>query len=113
MSNGTASISVATEQDNEIQALAIRVLAQITELFAARNIQPNPVQQQMLSSHVRAMALRSLTGETLPEVEEELFEDISPASMALAQQVVDLFANLPKEEAWLLSVHFEVAKENQ
>jgi PRD domain protein (TIGR03582 family) len=32
--------------------------------------------------------------------------------MALAQQVVDLFGNLPKEEAWLLSVHFEVAKEN-
>lgn len=101
------------ENDQAIQALADKVMAQIAELFIARKIIPNAVQQQMLTSHVRAMALRSLTGEPLPEVEAELFEDISPESMLLAQQVVDLFGNLPKEEAWLLSVHFEVAKENQ
>ncbi|WP_420841456.1 glycine dehydrogenase [Erwinia endophytica] len=101
------------ENDQAIQALADKVMAQIAELFIARKIIPNAVQQQMLTSHVRAMALRSLTGEPLPEVEAELFEDISPESMSLAQQVVDLFGNLPKEEAWLLSVHFEVAKENQ
>lgn len=95
-----------------MQALADRVMGQIDEVFAARAIHPNAVQQQMLASHVRAMALRSLSGEPLPEVEEELFEDISEQSMQLAQQIVDLFGNLPKEEAWLLSVHFEVAKEN-
>ncbi|MEN5017054.1 glycine dehydrogenase [Erwinia sp. Eh17-17] len=111
MSNGTGP-GAATEQDDKIQTLAARVMGEITGLFAARNIQPDSVQQQMLTSHVRAMALRSLTGEALPEVEADLFEDISPQSMALAQQVVDLFGNLPEEEAWLLSVHFEVAKEN-
>ncbi|MBV4368099.1 glycine dehydrogenase [Erwiniaceae bacterium CMYE1] len=100
------------DEKQAIQALADKVMAQITELFAVRKIYPNAVQQQMLVSHVRAMALRSLTGEPLPEVEADLFEDISPDSMSLAQQVVDLFGNLPKEEAWLLSVHFEVAKEN-
>jgi len=109
VSNGTLS---ATERSDEIQALAEQVMAQIAALFAERTIVPNAVQQQMLASHVQAMALRSLTGEPLPEVEAELFEDISAESMALAQQVVDLFGNLPKEEAWLLSVHFEVAKEN-
>lgn len=109
MSNGTLS---ATACSNDIQALAERVMVQIVRLFAERGIVPNAVQQQMLTSHVRAMALRSLTGEALPDVEAELFEDISSESMGLAQQVVDLFGNLPKEEAWLLSVHFEVAKEN-
>ncbi len=98
--------------DAEIAALAERVMKQIEALFTAEAIYPNAVQQQMLASHVRAMALRSLTGEPLPEVEGELFEDISPESMRLAQQVVDLFGNLPREEAWLLSVHFEVAKAN-
>lgn len=98
--------------DLAIQALAEKVMAQIADLFAARGITPTAVQQQMLVSHVKAMALRSLTGEPLPEVEAELFDDISPESMLLAQQVVDLFGNLPQEEAWLLSVHFEVAKEN-
>ncbi|ARJ42338.1 glycine dehydrogenase [Pantoea alhagi] len=98
--------------DAEIDALAEQVKKQIDQLFAAEAIHANAVQQQMLASHVRAMALRSLTGEPLPEVEAELFEDISPESMRLAQQVVDLFGNLPREETWLLSVHFEVAKSN-
>lgn len=109
--NGAVSVSTAND-DLAIQALAEKVMAQIADLFAARGITPTAVQQQMLVSHVKAMALRSLTGEPLPEVEAELFDDISPESMLLAQQVVDLFGNLPQEEAWLLSVHFEVAKEN-
>ncbi|AUX73868.1 glycine dehydrogenase [Erwinia pyrifoliae] len=113
MSKGTVPVSAVAECGGDIQRLAARVMKQIAGLFAARNIQPNPVQQQMLASHVRAMALRSLTGEALPEIAADLFEDISPQSTALAQQVVDLFGNLPVEESWLLSVHFEVAKENQ
>ncbi|PKH23150.1 glycine dehydrogenase [Enterobacterales bacterium CwR94] len=110
MNQGNGAVAMTAAEDAPIQALAERVMTQIAALFAAHGIQPNAVQQQMLASHVKAMALRSLTGEALPEVEEELFEDISDASMLLAQQVVDLFGNLPREEAWLLSVHFEVAK---
>ncbi|MWL73350.1 glycine dehydrogenase, partial [Escherichia coli] len=41
-----------------------------------------------------------------------LFDEISPDSMRLAREVVAQFGNLPDEEAWLLSVHFEVAKDN-
>ena len=53
----------------------------------------------MLTSHVRAMAHRSVTGEPLPEVEAELFDEISPDSMQLAREVVAQFGNLPDEEA--------------
>ena len=112
MNNGAVSVS-NTATPEQIQALADKVLEQIARLFTAQQILPNPVQQQMLASHVKAMALRSLTGEALPDVDAELFEEISPASIALAQQVVDLFGNLPVEEAWLLSVHIDVARENQ
>ncbi|EKT5473616.1 glycine dehydrogenase, partial [Salmonella enterica subsp. enterica serovar Montevideo] len=69
-------------------------------------------QTQMLTSHVRAMAHRSITGEPLPEVDASLFDEISAESMALAREIVAAFGNLPDEEAWLLSVHFEVAKDN-
>lgn len=110
MSSNGASVRQATPE--EIQALADKVMAQIAAIYARHAIAPNAVQQQMLASHVRAMALRSLTGEPLPKVEAELFEDISPETMQLAQQVVDLFGNLPREEAWLLSVHIEVARSN-
>lgn len=110
MSSNGASVQQATPE--EIQVLADKVMTQIAAIYAQHDIEPNAVQQQMLASHVRAMALRSLTGEPLPEVEAELFEDISPETMQLAQQVVDLFGNLPREEAWLLSVHIEVARSN-
>ena len=81
-------------------------------MLNAENIYTNDVQQQMLASHVKAMVYRSITGEPLPEVEKELFDEISAESMKMAEQVVDLFGNLPIEEAYLLSVHFEVAKDN-
>ncbi|WP_277622345.1 glycine dehydrogenase [Chimaeribacter californicus] len=98
----TAEANIRTQQ----------VLAEIMALLSRKAIYPNAVQQQMLDSHIRAMVLRSLTGEPLPEVEKDLFEDISADSMEMAEQVVESVGNLPIEEAYLLSVHFEVAKEN-
>ncbi|MGY6031325.1 PRD domain-containing protein [Phytobacter sp. AG2a] len=92
--------------------LAERMLTQVYALLGHHGIVPNAVQQQMLTSHVRAMAHRSVTGEPLPDVDASLFDEISPESMNLARDVVAEFGNLPEEEAWLLSVHFEVAKEN-
>ena len=96
----------------EAVELADRMLAQVYALLRERHITPNAVQEQMLTSHVRAMAHRSVTGEPLPEVDASLFDEISAESMALARDVVAEFGNLPEEEAWLLSVHFEVAKDN-
>ncbi len=89
-----------------------KLLAYIQSMLNAENIYTNDVQQQMLASHVKAMVLRSITGEPLPEVEKELFDEISADSMRRAEHIVDLFGNLPIEEAYLLSVHFEVAKDN-
>ena len=51
----------------------------------------------MLTSHVRAMAHRSMSGEPLlPEVDASLFEEISEDSMMLARDVVEAFGNLPE-----------------
>ncbi|WP_444880144.1 glycine dehydrogenase [Citrobacter koseri] len=100
------------EQVTEIGELADRMLAQVYALLSEHHIIPNAVQEQMLTSHVRAMAHRSVTGEPLPEVDASLFDEISAESMAFARDIVAAFGNLPEEEAWLLSVHFEVAKDN-
>lgn len=88
-------------------------LARIHNLLADQGIRPNDVQQQMLASHVKAMVWRSYSGESLPEVDLSLFEEISPLSLRLAEQVVAWLDRLAYEEAHLLSVHFEVAKENE
>ena len=110
--NNGAVIHDAGEQTAQTEQLADKMLKQVFALLRQRGITPNDVQEQMLTSHVRAMAHRSISGEPLPEVDASLFEEISEDSMNLARDVVAEFGNLPKEEAWLLSVHFEVAKEN-
>lgn len=89
------------------------ILARIHGLLADQGIIPNEVQKQMLASHVKAMVWRSHSGEALPEVDLSLFEEISPLSLRLAEQVVGWLDRLAYEEAHLLSVHFEVAKENE
>lgn len=110
--NNGAVIHDAGEQAAQTEQLADKMLKQVFALLRQRGITPNDVQEQMLTSHVRSMAHRSISGEPLPEVDASLFEEISEDSMNLARDVVAEFGNLPKEEAWLLSVHFEVAKEN-
>lgn len=110
--NNGAVIHDVGEQAAQTERLADKMLQQVFALLSRHGIVPNDVQEQMLTSHVRAMAHRSISGEPLPEVDASLFEEISPDSMTLAREVVAQFGNLPDEEAWLLSVHFEVAKEN-
>ncbi|WP_337264460.1 MULTISPECIES: glycine dehydrogenase [unclassified Serratia (in: enterobacteria)] len=113
MNEGTASVSEIEQADiSKAATITTQVLADITAMLSAENIFTNAVQQQMLESHIRAMVLRSITGEPLPEVDKSLFDEISAESMQMAERVVGKFATLPIEEAYLLSVHFEVAKDN-
>ena len=88
MNNGAVT-HVPEEQATLTEQLADKMLQQVFALLSRRN-----------------------SGEPLPEVDASLFEEISEDSMMLAREVVAQFGNLPDEEAWLLSVHFEVAKEN-
>ncbi|WP_058912579.1 glycine dehydrogenase [Entomohabitans teleogrylli] len=113
MNKGAVTVNEAGNgQAQQTEQLAVRALGWVFDLLKSRNIIPNPVQEQMMTSHVRAMAHRSVTGEPLPEVDASLFEEISDDSMEMARSIVREFGNLPEEEAWLLSVHFEVAKDN-
>ena len=110
--NNGAVINDVGGQAAQTERLADKMLQQVFALLSRHDIVPNDVQEQMLTSHVRAMAHRSISGEPLPEVDASLFEEISEDSMMLAREEVAQFGNLPDEEAWLLSVHFEVAKDN-
>ncbi|AHG19788.1 glycine dehydrogenase [Chania multitudinisentens RB-25] len=113
MNEGTAAVNELEQADiSKAATITTQVLADITAMLNAENIYTNAVQQQMLESHIRAMVLRSITGEPLPEVDKSLFDEISAESMQMAERVVEKFATLPIEEAYLLSVHFEVAKDN-
>ncbi|MGL4858798.1 MAG: transcriptional antiterminator [Enterobacteriaceae bacterium] len=89
-----------------------QLLAIIAGWLADEDAWTTEVQQQMLASHVKAMVVRSRTGEPLPEVDVSLFDEISDESKALSQRVVDMLPGLAWEEMLLLSVHFEIARSN-
>lgn len=109
----TASVNETGQAGmKDAEGKAKELLSNIQTMLNAENIFTNDVQQQMLTSHVNAMVLRSITGEPLPDVDKELFDEISADSMRMAEYVINLLGNLPIEEAYLLSVHFEVAKDN-
>ena len=65
MNNGAVT-HVPEEQATLTEQLADKMLQQVFALLSRRNIVPNDVQEQMLTSHVRAMAHRSISGEPLP-----------------------------------------------
>lgn len=93
----------------QLEALFERVLS----LLESHQIYPDAVQQKMLHTHLKAMVERSHSGESLPEIETEMFDEISELSHQLAKDVVSWVGQLAFEETYLLSVHFEVAKENE
>jgi PRD domain protein (TIGR03582 family) len=104
--------NMAPSDTDNAGAITSQVLDDIAAMLRAKNILINAVQKQMLESHIRAMVLRSITGESLPDIDKSLFDEISAESIQMAKQVVNKFATLPIEEAYLLSVHFEVAINN-
>ena len=56
--NGVPVYEAAPEK---VQQLADSVMTQIAAIYQQQGIQPNAVQQQMLQSHVGAMASRSVS----------------------------------------------------
>ncbi|OCG42787.1 PRD domain-containing protein [Gilliamella sp. Bif1-4] len=100
------------EDNLEPELVTEQTITIINSWLAQHQIIQNDVQKAMLFSHVKAMVERAKTLETLPKIDPTLFEELSEESLALARKTVKLFDNLPIEEAYLLAVHYEVAKAN-
>ncbi|MDX7986074.1 PRD domain-containing protein [Xenorhabdus sp. 12] len=102
----------STDHKIDPDTMSQELLTLIDKWLAAEGAYTTPTQQQMLASHVKAMVMRAKTGESLPEVDLSLFDEISPESIKLAAQVVEILPELAVEEVYLLSVHFEIARSN-
>ncbi|OOE32375.1 transcriptional regulator [Salinivibrio kushneri] len=99
--------------DKHILELGVSFTERAIALLHSHAIYPDVLQTKMLETHIKAMVWRSYSGESLPELDMEMFDEISPICLTLAEQVCCWIENLAYEEAHLLSVHFEVAKENE
>lgn len=80
--------------------------------LAAAKIEPTELQWTILINHLNEMLKRSKEQETIPEVDPEMFSEVSSEALKLADGVVRKIDNLSQDEMYVLSIHFETAKQN-
>lgn len=80
--------------------------------LAAAKIEPTELQWTILINHLNEMIKRSKEQETIPEVDPEMFNEVSNEALKLADGVVRKIDNLSQDEMYVLSIHFETAKQN-
>ncbi|WP_368756406.1 PRD domain-containing protein [Enterococcus avium] len=76
-------------------------------------IEPTELQWTILINHLNEMLKRSKEQETIPEVDPEMFSEVSKEALQLADDVVRKIDNLSQDEMYVLSIHFETAKQNE
>lgn len=76
-------------------------------------IEPTELQWTILINHLNEMLKRSKEQETIPEVDPEMFSEVSKEALQLADGVVRKIENLSQDEMYVLSIHFETAKQNE
>lgn len=76
-------------------------------------IEPTELQWTILINHLNEMLKRSKEQETIPEVDPEMFSEVSKEALQLADGVVRKVDNLSQDEMYVLSIHFETAKQNE
>lgn len=80
------------------------------QLLQEADIHMTQLQKLTLSSHICAMVNRNFDGGEIPPIDKEMFKDVSAHSIGLALEICQLLPNLPEDEKYLLSIHFEAAK---
>ncbi|GGC93200.1 PRD domain-containing protein [Enterococcus wangshanyuanii] len=88
-------------------------LEKISELLKEQAIEPTDLQWTILINHVNEMIKRSKTNEKMTGVDPAMFEEVSNEALEIADQVVQHIGNLPQDEMYVLSIHFEAARQNE
>ena len=88
-------------------------LEKISELLEEQKIEPTDLQWTILINHVNEMIKRSKANEKMTGVEPAMFEEVSKEALMIADQVVQHIGNLPQDEMYVLSIHFEAARQNE
>ncbi len=69
-------------------------------------------QKEALLNHLSEMVKRNINKEKMEVEDKTVFNEISQDSIDKAVELVTQLKNISEEEAYLLSIHFEVVKYN-
>ena len=82
----------------------------VSNMLKEKGIKITDYRWQSLVNHIAAIVERSFTGEKLEGIEADMFGDVSKKSLDIAEAIVNKIGNLPQNEMYLLSIHFETAE---
>ncbi|MFD1418718.1 PRD domain-containing protein [Companilactobacillus keshanensis] len=106
VSENTKRIINDSPYSEKVQQILDQALKEMEVIDAS----PDETQVEVLTNHLAEMVNRSETGETLEEVDIEMFHSLSQDSLDAADRVAKRIGNLNEQEKYILAVHFEVAK---
>lgn len=86
------------------------ILAYTDQLAEELALDLDEIQWTALVNHLNEMVRRSQTGEKIPAVDVLLFAEVSEDSLGMARKIVARAGNLPEDESYVLSIHFESAR---
>lgn len=110
MEISTEAHKILQESSNQTELLAVIEAAK--EQLRKNKITPTSLQWTILVNHLNEMIKRSKAGEKMPEVDPEMFQEVSADALDIARSLTNQIGNLPEAEIYVLSIHFESAKQN-
>lgn len=88
------------------------MIAYTNQLMKEQNIEATELQWTILINHLNEMIRREASQECIPQVDPAMFAEVSAEALAIAEAVVHKIGKLPIDEKYVLSIHFESAKQN-
>ncbi|MDT2754274.1 PRD domain-containing protein [Enterococcus pseudoavium] len=98
--------------ESQTQEKLKQVMALLEVRLAEHEIVPTELQWTILINHLNEMLKRSSGEGSIPKVEPEMFSEVSKEALAISDEVVKTIGNLSEDEMYVLSIHFETAKNN-
>jgi PRD domain protein (TIGR03582 family) len=89
------------------------VITEASQLMLENEIQATELQWTILINHLNEMIKRKKSGEQIMSVDPEMFSEVSQKALVIAKGVSDKIGALPIDEMYVLSIHFESAKQNE
>lgn len=101
-------ILTETQYPAETEAVLLSALRKMEH----QGISPTEVQLVVLANHLGEMVRRSKTNEAIMKVDPAMFSEVSSEALAISEEIMNEIGNLAIDEKYVLSIHFETAKQN-
>jgi PRD domain protein (TIGR03582 family) len=100
-------------QESRYQETLLTLIKYTEKTLASIGITPEELQWTMLVNHLNEMIRREKDQQYLENIDPEMFSEISQKSLTIAEKIANQIGQLPKDEVYVLSIHFENLKQNQ